>query len=343
MRIFGALVIALVFQPASLAAQGTTVLQLRALSDGGAPLANSLVSIPRLRVTRFTDITGGVTFADLPPGELRLQIRRLGFQPKDTTLELTAGATQTVMVTLTRVALRLMPIRVVARERCEHPGPPVAHEDAALAAAFEQLRMNATQYMALVLAYPFTYSLRRTFGRIKRDNERVVDKSDVIDISGVPKWTYAPGRVLVPNPEPEHGVLFMHLPTMDVFADSVFIANHCFHNGGIEQVDDGPSYFRIDFVPASSLRTSDFEGSIYLDLESLIVRRTVLRLTRLPRFRHLLGLEATTEFIEVAPSIPVIHSVYSKHVFGRGAFFPEIFEEQKLIRINFVRARPAAD
>jgi hypothetical protein len=235
-----------------------------------------------------------------------------------------------------------MPIRVAAQERCEHPGPPVQHVDGALASAFQQLRMNASQYRALVQAYPFTYHLRRTVGRIKRDNAKIVDNSDSIEISAVPQWTYAPGRVVVPSPEGRPN-LFMHLPTMDVFADSVFIANHCFHNGGVERVDDGESYFRIDFVPANSIRTSDYEGSIYLDLESLIVRRTVLRLTRLPRIRYLDGLEATTEFIEVAPSVPVIHSVYSKHIFGRGAYYPEIFEEQKLIRINFLRARPATD
>ena len=343
MRILATLVVAALCPTAALVAQGTTVLQLRALSEASTPLSNSLVSLPALQITRFTDVTGGLTLANLPPGPLQIEIRRLGFQPRDTVVELTAGSTQTVKVTLTRVALRLMSIQVVAMERCEHPGPPAPHADAALAAAFEQLRMNANQYTALTRAYPFTYSLQRSFGRIKRDNSRLVQKSDVIEVSGVPNWTYAPGRVVVPNPEPEHGVLFMHLPTMDVFADSVFIANHCFHNGGIEQVDDGQSYFRIDFVPASSLRASDYEGSIYLDLESLIVRRTVLRLTQLPRIRHLLGLEATTDFIEVAPSVPVIHSVYSKHVFGRGAFFPEIFEEQKLIRINFVRARPATD
>lgn len=343
MRILAALVIAVICPAASLAAQGTAVLQLRALSDAGAPLGNSLVSVPALRITRFTDIAGGLTLSDLPAGELRIELRRLGFQPKDTLVRLTTGATLTVTVTLTRVALRLMPIQVVARERCEHPGPPAQHTDAALAAAFQQLRMNANQYTALVQAYPFTYSLRRTFGRIKRDNARLVEESDSIEVSAVPQWTYSPGRVVVPNPYPERGVLFMHLPTMDAFADSVFIANHCFHNGGIEPADDGHSYFRIDFVPATSLRTPDLEGSIYLDLESLIVRRTVLRLTRLPPIRHLLGLEATTEFIEVAPSVPVIHSVYSRHVFGRGAFFPEIFEEQKLIRINFVRARPATD
>ena len=40
---------------------------------------------------------------------------------------------------------------------------------------------------------------------------------------------------------------------------------------------------------------------------------------------------------------PVIDSVYSKHVFGRNAFFPEIFEEQKLVDLRFLRARPASN
>ena len=341
MRLVTVLIIA-VTCPVAVAAQGSAALRLRAVSEAGAPLGNTLVSLPQLRTARFTDATGGLTMVDLPTGDLYVQVRRLGFQPKDTTVELSAGGTHTVTVTLTRVALRLMPVRVIARERCEHPGPPGPHSDATLATAFEQLRMNADQYNALVRAYPFVYSLRRSFGRIRRDNSRLVDESDSVDVSAVPLWRYAPGRVVVPNPEPKRGVLFMHLPTMDVFADSVFIANHCFHNGGIERSDGGDSYFRIDFIAADSLRTPDFEGSIFLDLESLVVRRTVLRLTRLPPIRHLLGLEAETEFIEVAPSVPVIQSVYSKHVFGRGAFFPELFEEQKLIGVRFLRARPAS-
>ena len=339
MRISTTLVIAILCTTAPLAAQGTAVLRLQVLSDAGTPLGNSLVSIPQQRVTRFTDLANGLTLIDLAPGTLRVEIRRLGFQPRDTTVELAAGSTHSIVVTLTRVALRLMPIRVVAREQCEHPGPPEPHVDAALASAFQQLRMNASQYLALVHSYPFNYVLRRSIGRVKRDGARVVEETDSIAISGVPLWSYEPGRVVIPATE-RPGELFMHLPTMDVFADSVFIANHCFHSGGIERGEDGQAFFRIDFVPAKSLRTSDFEGSIHLDLESLIVRRTVLRLTRPPRIPMLQGLEATTEFIEVAPSLPVINSVYSKHIFGRGAFYPEIFEEQRLVHINFLQSRP---
>lgn len=339
MRLSAGAGLAILCTTAPLAAQGPGSLHLRALSEAGTPLENTLVSIAARGASRFTNLGGAVTLADLEPGQVAVRVRRIGYQPKDTTVTVPAGATLSVTVTLTRVALRMIPIRVVALERCEHPGPPLEHVDAALATAFEQLRMNANQYLALVHAHPFTYFLRRSFGRIKRDNARIIEETDSIEISGVPKWTYAPGRVVIPSPD-RKGELFMHLPTMEVFADSVFIADHCFHNGGIERVDDGESYFRIDFVPADSIRASDFEGSIYLDVESLIVRRTVLRLTRIPRIRWLLGLEATTEFIEVAPSVPVIHRVYSRHIFDRGAFYPEIFEEQTLVRINFLRSRP---
>ena len=325
-----------------LAAQeaATAVLRLRVLSDEGRPLENSLIAIPQRGVTRFTDVSGGLIVTELAPGAVQVQLRRLGFQPKDTTVELTTG-TVTITVALTRVALRLMPIRVVARERCDHPGPP-NHADVALSSAFEQLRMNASQYLSLVHAYPFTYRMRRSFGRVDGGGERTMEATDSIEISGVPKWAYAPGRVVGPDPDGNRQ-LFMHLPTMEVFADSVFIANHCFHSGGVEQLANGASYFRIDFLPASRLRSSDFEGSIYLDLETLIVRRTVLRLTRLPRIRWLRGIEVTTEFVEVAPSIPVIHDVDSRHFFDRAAPHPMLFEEQRLIRIDFVRARPVSD
>lgn len=341
MRIPAAVVIAILCIAESLAAQGTGSLHVRARTEAGTPLANSLLSIPELGVSRFTGITGAVTLAGLEPGAVRIQLRRLGFQPKDTTVDVVAGATTSVDVTLARVALRLVPVRVVAHERCDHPGPPADSADAALASAFQQLRMNASQYLSLVHAYPFSYLMRRVFGHRSRAGARVIEETDSIRISGIPKWSYAPGRVVTQSPEQRRNELFMHLPTMEVFADSVFIANHCFHSGGVEQLENGVSHFRIDFIPASSLRTSDIAGSIYLDVESLIVRRTLLRLTRLPRIRGLLGLEVTTEFIEVAPSIPVIHEVHSKHAFDRRAGHPELFEEQRLIRIDFVHARPS--
>ena len=335
------MVLAILCITTPVAAQERGAVRVSAFSEGGLPLENTLVSVPRLGVSRFTDISGAVTLGDLASGPVRIEVRRIGYHPRDTTVEVVAGGTTAITVTLPRVALRLLPIQVVARPRCDHPGPPADEADAALASAFQQLRMNANQYLSLVHAYPFTYLMRRSFGHVTRGGNRAVSEQDSIEISGIPKWSYAPGRVVTPSPDGRRGELFMHLPTMEVFADSVFIANHCFHNGGIERLENGVSYFRIDFIPATALRSPDIEGSIFLDLDALVVRRTVLRLTRPPRIRWLLGLEVTTEFIEVAPSVPVIHDVSSRHTFTRQAEHPELFEEQRLIRIDFILARPA--
>lgn len=340
MRISATLVVAVLCTTTPLGAQGTGSLHLRALTEAGTPLENSLVSIAAQGASRFTNLGGSVDLADLEPGRVVVQIRRIGYQPKDTTVEIVAGATTSVDVTLARVALRLAAVRVTAHPRCEHPGPPVEHDDAALVAAFQQLRMNAAQYITLVYSYPFTSVVQSYYGYQKRDSAEVLYQVDSTVVSGIPKWKYAPGRMVTRQTERGRpGEFFMHLPTVEVFADSVFIANHCFHNGGVAALDDS-TYFLIDFTAASRIRAPDIEGTIYLHPVTLQVRRTVLRLTRSPPIRHMTGLDVTTDFAEVAASIPIINRVYSRQTFEPPAPVPIMFEEQRLVRVQFHRSRP---
>jgi hypothetical protein len=341
MRISAVVVLAILCTTAPLTAQGKGSLELRAQSEAGTPLENTLVSIPAEGASRFTNLGGVVTLANLEPKRVLVQIRRIGFQPRDTTVALVAGTTTSVEVVLARVALRLAAVRVTAQPRCDAPGAPVNDDDAALIAAFEQLRMNASQYIALVHSYPFASLVHSYYGYQKHDSAEVFTHVDSAVISGIPRWRYAPGRVVTRQTERgRRGEFFMHLPTVEVFADSVFIANHCFHNGGVATLKDS-SYFLIDFAAASTIRTPDIEGTIYLHPVTLQVRRTVLRLTAAPPIRMMTGLEVTTDFAEVARSIPIINRVYSRQTFDSRAAVPVLFEEQRLMRVQFHGARPA--
>ncbi len=305
------------------------------------PLENAVVSLDSIRSERFTNSRGEAVFPDVAPGSTVVRVRRIGYLPKDTTVEIVAGTATTVSLALDRVAIALEPIRVVATELCRHPGPPKDDNDIALIAAFAQLRINAAQYLTLAETYPFNYLMRNYHGFQRRDSTVTVTNVDSAAISGVPQWKYAPGAVISRQREGRRGQsLFLHLPTVEVFADPAFIASHCFHNGGVTQMDTA-AYFRIDFVAAEKIRTPDIEGSIYLDTETLQVRRSVVRLSRLPAIRGLTRMEVTTLFSEVLPSIPLIRNVSSRQVFDvRRATYPVLFEEQRLVRVHFLKGMP---
>lgn len=305
------------------------------------PLENAVVSLDSARPERFTNARGEAVFPDVAPGNTVVRVRRIGYLPKDTTVGIVAGTVTTVSMALDRVAIALEPIRVVATELCRHPGPPADDKDIALVAAFAQLRINAAQYVTLARTYPFSYLVRNYHGFQRRDSTVSVTYVDSASISGTPKWAYAPGSVISRQRNQRgRSELFLHLPTVEVFADPTFIGSHCFHNGGVEQLDTA-AYFRIDFVAASRIKNPDIEGSIYLDTETLQVRRSVVRLSKMPPIRGLTRMEVTTVFAEVLPSIPLMRNVSSRQIFDvRRAKYPVLFEEQRLVRVHFLKGMP---
>jgi len=105
----------------------------------------------------------------------------------------------------------------------------------------------------------------------------------------------------------------MYLPVFRDLADSTFLAAHCFALGGTERDKKGPALLRIDFQPATRIRTPDVEGSIYLDAQRLIVRRAVFEMTR-PGDADppVIGFRVTSTFRELAPLVPLIDSVQSE-------------------------------
>jgi hypothetical protein len=137
----------------------------------------------------------------------------------------------------------------------------------------------------------------------------------------------------------------VNLPTLVDFADDSFVGNHCFHNMGLVTNDSG-SMYRIDFVPADRLRSTDFSGEIYLDSATFQIRRTVLRVENGARtIRGLKEMWLTTDFAEVLPSIPVIARVSSwqeYHPRTRGVIAARNFENQRLLAFRFIGRKPGS-
>jgi hypothetical protein len=318
--------------------------------EGALPLGFSVVSISSLGRERFTNDSGRFALVNLPAGPLQLRVRHLGYSPADMPVTVHAGMIDTVRVELSHIAVRLVTVEVRAYPECKNPGPPDAAKDSAFALVFEQLRQNADQYRLLTNAYPFNEAIERTMATAHADGRLTMEVVDTLALRSVDQWRYRPGEMLTTEKSRFaflQGSLMLNLPTLTAFADPLFLANHCFHNGGLDLVD-GRQLLRIDFVAAARLRDPDVDGAIYLDPENFHIRRAFLHLSKIPRtIRGLAEVEVTTIFGEIYPPVPLIAAVSSVNQFSPGNDRPDAptraIEEQRLIAVSFLKSRPGEE
>lgn len=315
-------------------------------SETGQPLPYSIVVLPALNLERFTSDSGAFRFTDLPPGPLLIRVRRLGYTPMDVTFPVRAGAVDTLRIQLNRIAVRLASVAVRALPPCRHPGPPDAGADSVLAAVYEQLRLNAQQFQTLSDRHPFTYVMETIYSRTTLQGEWVVVDSAYERFYSVRGWSYKPGQVVTRSRDARgRSSLRFNIPMLPDFADASFVANHCFHYGGLVDGDAGP-LVRVDVVAAEKLKTPDVHGTMYLHPESFQVVRTELRLSRLPNVRGTTDMEVVTVFHEILPSIPVIQHAWSIQRFDpkvRGVEVLASHEEQSLAAFDFLGPRPGEE
>jgi hypothetical protein len=314
--------------------------------DGGVPLAYSTVSAPSLGRERFTTVEGKFTLGELPAGPLQLRVRHLGYSPVDLSVVVRAGGSDTIHVSLTHIAVRLTTMQVRAYPECKNPGIPKRSSDSTFATVFDQLHQNAEQYRLLTETYPFVYAVERTMSRVLVNGEAKTDGIDTL-LVGSNRWTYKPGAVVMRDGRTRAAPVMMNIPTLVNFADKSFLENHCFHNGGVETVD-GVDLLRVDFVAASRIKDPDVDGSMYLDPVTFQIRRSVLRLTKIPAgLAGLIETEAVTTFGEVLPSIPVIADISSVNRFQANPSRPltdaTANERQRLLRVQFTKGMPGDD
>lgn len=323
-----------------------TVVGAVVMKEGGIPLAYSIVAVPALSKQRFTNDSGAFTLPDLPPGPAKLRIRHLGYSPVEVVVNVRAGGVDTIRVMLEHIVVQLSPMQVNADAECVEPGVPTAVGDSAFLTLFDQLRQNAEQYRLLTDTYPFRTLTERKLAHTLVNGDLRLDSVDTLVIDSRLRWTYRPGDVLTRTGRTAYnsGTLMLNIPTIAQFADKPFLDNHCFYNGGSETLD-GVVLLRIDFTAAVRIKDPDVSGSIYLDPKTFQIRRSVLRLSRIPKeVSGLLGTEAITIFEEALPSVPVIAAITSVNRLEanprRSQSTAFMNEQQRLLRVEFMNGKP---
>ena len=331
--------------PLPLAAQQRGDVISGVVRSGGAAVPYAVVDLGAGMGRQFTDSSGTFRFAGVAPGTHRVLARQIGFRPFDSTIVKVAGTPLSIAVDLEPLVVELAAITVTTSRACTQPGPPDSTASPQLAALLEQIRVNAERYTLLADSYPFRYRMSRTFEDYDAQGRVVESTTDTIGDVSRTRVRYRPGNVLATGLGPERTLApIVRLPTLSDFADSAFQANHCFFYAGIVDREAG-QYVRFDIVPATTLRTPDIEGEVYLDAHSFQIRSATIRLTRVARaMPGLLSASSTLTFAELYPNILVLRRM-------EGELVPEArndvktpivrsTEVRRLIDVHFERPLP---
>jgi hypothetical protein len=83
----------------------------------GAPIADADVSVPALRLLAHTDSTGAFTLRGIGAGPVTINVRRLGYEPRSLSVELSSppAPTDSIVVTLRAIPQLLDSMRVGSR------------------------------------------------------------------------------------------------------------------------------------------------------------------------------------------------------------------------------------
>lgn len=308
--------------------------------ERNAPIAHARIEIPGLGRELFTGPGGRFAVRAVPPGTYRVLARFVGHSPEEVTVRVEAGADPAPLrIELRRIPVMLTEVRVQSLRDCRNPGLGERDASSQLAILLGEMSENARRFRLLASQFPFTYSMERSVVALsaRGDQHATVDTAR---FEGDDGWRYRPGTLLMPQERR------LRLPDLGHFADSAFIATHCFGYSGADTLDGQP-VARIDFLPSRSIRSVDVRGWIALDPDTYQIRGTVFNITnRGAVARTLEDLEVRTYFTEVAEALPVFSRVVSRHRYDPGRIrhgdAVELREELRLVKVTFRGASPAA-
>ncbi len=200
-------------------------------SAAGRPVAYATVLLlPGNRET-FTDDSGAFRLGTVLSGTYRIRARQIGYAAADTTITVATGAALRLSLRLHRIPLVLPQVSVQSRRSngCVATGPPDSAANPQLFTIFAQVRANVDRFRLLVDEYPFRYA--REEGRLIRSSPG--DDStlgvDTAAYESTAHGSYRQGGVIYNDVDARgRRTQYMYLPTFRDFADSAFLAAHCF-------------------------------------------------------------------------------------------------------------------
>jgi hypothetical protein len=314
-------------------AQHATVVGRVVVRESGEPVGYAAISVLPHGEQRLAGAGGAFVLRDLPPGEVRLRFRHIGFAPNDTALVVGANDTAQVRIEMTRLALGLP--TVVVDGRCTDR-TPFEERPAVLTALFDQVTQNAERLRLLASERPLAIEVTNTRGIQGR---KPPPSTDTIVRGPLPSEPYAPLRILRRQGRMS-GVM---LPELADIADTAFTNNHCFWYAGQERFGSD-SVVRVDFEPVPWLaREVDLEGSIFVRVDGYQLVGMVTRLNRMPKewSKMFQGYGTRARFEELVSGVPVLAEWELTNTF-RDSPVSVVVQRSRLIGVRWLASPPAA-
>lgn len=323
-------------------------------TGSGEPLPFADVTIQPLGQRALTDDRGRFRWATAPAGPVTLIVRRIGYTPTTVALTVVDGRTDTVRVALSPISIRLEAVKT-SDAQCSGR----FSADTAVVTILQQVQLNAERYRLLTREYPFETTMERTMANevvrpavvgVRRDRRALL--IDTIPLSHESARPYEPGK-LVSRPARDEGDIQgrLRIPTLADFADSAFVAVHCFRYAGLTSDADGRR-IRVDFAPIPSLRESDVSGSLFLDPATFQITRSRLEM-QMPASSGAedWDIHVETRFQEMWPGISILATVCGRTMLASNRQTAREYgvnvrlgrstvEEQRALEIKFDRASP---
>ncbi len=321
--------------PTTIIFRGTIVRQ-----DSTSPAPYSSVELVEAHARHFADEAGHFSFK-VAAGRYHVLVRQLGFAAHDTAVDISERSPpSTLVVVMKAVTIKLTDVMVRAPQTCTTPGvdstaTPILGEFMA------DVRQNADRELLLRRSYPFEYTVEdvQTSTPVGSPDSAL----SVIDTLGYRSDALMPyGRgntIFTDRTDPRGAWERMRLPSTLDFADSTFLATHCFDYGVAESGN-----YDINFRPLATLTAPDVEGTVTLDSLTFVVRSAVVRLTHAgnvaPGYGHL---EVRTTYREVLPRIALPDTISSTQRYSTPAPDSRAFvatEIQSMRVLRFVGRAP---
>jgi hypothetical protein len=267
----------------------------------GAPVLNAIVELSdpagSLLVRRLTDAAGTARLPQPTARNARIDVRRLGFRRE--TLEWRDG-TERLSVRLVPVTTRLARVEVrEAPSRCQ-PGFIPFDADTTLRQVIDAIDVYARQEAALDELFPWIAEWSfagtdhsgddRIVATYPRRQYTVDSKRDTL--------RYARGRMAERRGLTWIKVRFEQVRDLTL---PEFLANHCFALAEAPDTALGRPALHLRFRTDKAVRSTDSDGSVYLDPETLAPRKAIFRGANLPS--GFSDFEEVVRFCEVTPGV----------------------------------------
>jgi hypothetical protein len=318
-------------------AQAATITGDIVLRDGGQPLGYTTIAILSQGRQLLARENGSFVLS-LPAGEIRLQFKRIGFVPKDTTLSVAANDTARIRVELTRLVIRLP--RIVVDGTCTDK-TPLGDKPAVVAELFEQVKQNAERLRLLAQERPFMMTTVHYNRFVDADNRVTRPETLTIERPALLR-PYKPRGVVyrITEEGPYKGALGVMMPELPDLADTAFTNTHCFWYAGQERFG-ADSVIRVDFEPVPWLaKELDIEGSIYLRVDGYQLVGLYTKLNRVgpPIGRNLREYTTRSRFVELVSGVSVLDEHELMNVFRDNR--PAFIQTGKIIAIKWLDPPP---